>query len=377
MNEDKEYAATAAENRGKFTEAFAAQRLAHVFGAGNVYRNVELWRSKGETLGEIDVLVVYGDRAIVLQAKSKKLTLEARKGSDLKLRDDFQKAIQGAVDQAFDCSEALTDATINLRCGGKTLDLRQRPSRTYPVALIGEHYPALTIQVRHFLQAKSSESIAAPLVIDMFALDAIAELLCSPLRFLSYLSLRARFGENFLAHHEHTLLSYHLHHILWPEDQDCLEGLHDDFSSELDLAMIVRREGVSGADTPAGILTRASGTPYARLISKLENKQNPNYIALGLFLHEFSDENVQKFNQRITRVMALTSADCRFHRFSIGGKDSTGLTVHCSRLDSTRAKNFLVKQCRKEIVSRKADRWLGLAIRPDGSILWARKLSGA
>ena len=354
MNKDEEYASTAAENRGKFAEAFAAQRLASVFGTGNVYRNVELWKSKGVTLREIDVLVSYGDRAIILQAKTKKLTLEARAGSDLKLREDFQKAIQAASDQAFECSEMLADATINLRYGGKTLNLRQRPTRTYPVALTAEHYPALTIQVRHFLQAKSSESSAVPLVIDVFALDAIAELLRSPLRFLSYLSLRARCGKNFLAHHEQTLLSHHLRNILWPQHEDYLEVLHDGISSELDLAMIVRREGVSGADTPEGILTRARGTPYARLISQLENKQNPNYIALGLFLHEFSDKSVEKFNQHLTKVMALTTADGRFHGFSIGGKNSVGLTVHCSRLSSTRAKNLLVEQCRREKDSRRA-----------------------
>ena len=377
MNQDEEYAPTAAKNRGRFAEAFAAQRLASVFGAGNVYRNVELWKSKGVTLGEIDVLVLYGDRAIVLQAKTKKLTLEARAGSDLKLRDDFQKAIQVAVDQAFECSEMLADATINLRHGGKALNLRQRPTRAYPVSLTAEHYPALTMQVRHFLQAKSSGSTAVPIVIDVFALDAIAELLCSPLRFLSYLSLRVRYGENFLAHHEQTLLSYHLRKILFPQHEDYLEVLDDGITSDLDLAMIVRREGVTGADTPEGILTRAKGTPYARTIAQLENKQNPNYIALGLFLHELSDKSVEKFNQHLTKVMALTTADGRFHGFSTGGKNSVGLTVHCSRLNSTRAKDFLVEQCRREKESRRAERWLGLAIRPDGSILWVRKISSA
>lgn len=67
----------------------------------------------------------------------------------------------------------------------------------------------------------------------------------------------------------------------------------------------------------------------------------------------------------------------RSHGFSIGGKDSEGLTVHCSRLGSTSAKNFLVEQCRKQKDSHKAKRWFGLAIRSNGSILWARDLSGA
>ena len=46
---------------------------------------------KGKKVGEIDVLVIFGDRAIVLQAKSKRLTLEARKGNDNQIKDDFKK----------------------------------------------------------------------------------------------------------------------------------------------------------------------------------------------------------------------------------------------------------------------------------------------
>lgn len=84
MGADKAYEQTAMAHRGLFTEEFTADRLEHVFGAANVFRNVDLWKTaaKKEKLGEIDVLVVFGDRAIVVQAKSKRLTLLARKGND-------------------------------------------------------------------------------------------------------------------------------------------------------------------------------------------------------------------------------------------------------------------------------------------------------
>ena len=80
MCRDEVYKQTAQKHRGEFTESFAAQRLTQVFGSDHVFKNVEIFKSKGEVLGEIDVLVCFGNRAIVLQAKSKKLTLEARKG---------------------------------------------------------------------------------------------------------------------------------------------------------------------------------------------------------------------------------------------------------------------------------------------------------
>ena len=90
MYADKAYAPTALRHRGDFTEAIAAERLTRVFGFDRVFQNVEILKSKGETSSEIDILVLFGDRVIVLQAKSKKLTLGARKGNDPRLQGDFQ-----------------------------------------------------------------------------------------------------------------------------------------------------------------------------------------------------------------------------------------------------------------------------------------------
>ena len=118
MCDDESYASEALRHRGEFAESFAAERLALVFGHGRIFQNVEIRRGKAETLGEIDVLVVFGDRVIVLQAKSKRLTLEARKGNDRALQEDFKLAIQDAVDQALSCANLLGDPTVSLRSPG-------------------------------------------------------------------------------------------------------------------------------------------------------------------------------------------------------------------------------------------------------------------
>jgi hypothetical protein len=114
MGQDKLYLPTANMNRGQFTETFAYKRLVSVFGKDRVWRNVNLYRAKGERVGEIDVLVVLGDRAIIVQCKSKRLTLEARKGNDLALSRDFHCAFQHAYDQAILCAEHLIDASVRL-----------------------------------------------------------------------------------------------------------------------------------------------------------------------------------------------------------------------------------------------------------------------
>jgi hypothetical protein len=64
MGADSGYVQKALRHRGEFTETFAAERLKRVFGAQRVFENVEMFRLKGQPVGEIDVLALFGNRAI-------------------------------------------------------------------------------------------------------------------------------------------------------------------------------------------------------------------------------------------------------------------------------------------------------------------------
>jgi len=94
--------------------------------------------------------------------------------------------------------------------------------------------------------------------------------------------------------------------------------LDDDISSDLDIAMAVRRDGVPGAATPDGILTRFEGTAFGRIIASIEDKPSPPAIDLGLMLLELSEDTVRDLNKGIDQVLALTAADGRLHDVSIG-----------------------------------------------------------
>ena len=374
MCSDKAYAPTASRHRGEFTESFASERLKRVFGPDRVFQNVEIVKSKNKILGEIDVLVLFGDRAIVLQAKSKKLTFEARKGNDLQLKDDFKKAVQDAIDQTVACARLLGDRSVTLRAkNGRTLPISKRPRTIFPLSVVADHYPALALQARQFLDLKSFKSdkrIVPPLVIDVFGLDTITEILTSPLRLLSYFNLRARFGDKLVMSHERVILSYHLRHNLWFEKDIDTIVFEDDIASNIDVAMTVRREGTPGAATPEGILTWVEDTPFSRIIAELEEKPRPVTINLGLMLLELSGDSVQTINKNINRILAFTGKDGGLHDMTIGSSDaSTGLTVHCSRLGERKARALLICHCKGRKRLQKANNWFGLALRPNGSIL--------
>ena len=333
MYTDETYLRDALSHRGSFTESFAAERLSLVFGPERVFQNVKIQKVKGKTLVEIDVLVVFGDRVIVVQAKSKRRTLDARKGNDRVLQKDFKLAVQDAVDQSYLCAELLNDSTVKLRCkDGRPVLLPAYPRTIFPITVVVDHYPALAFQARHFLKVKSTEQIVPPLVTDVFALDAVTEMLASPLRLLSYLSFRARHSDKIMASHEHMILSYHLRQNLWFENGVDLVEIGDEVSLDLDVAMAVRREGIPGSATPDGILTRFEGTRFASIISEIDHKAEPVAINLGFMLLELGEETVQNINEYIEEALKRCAADGGFHNMVIGiSGASTGLAVHCSQ----------------------------------------------
>ena len=183
---DAAYLSTAMSHRGQFTEEFSRERLELVFGKNNVHANVDIYESKGKRLGEIDVLVLFGNRAIVLQAKAKRLTLEARKGNDNQLKDDFKKSVQESYDQARECAELLGKPNLKFVTNSQELNVPKEFKNIYIFCVVSDNYPALAFQARQFLSIQKTDVIRPPFVMDIFTLDVMTEMLESPLYFLSY-----------------------------------------------------------------------------------------------------------------------------------------------------------------------------------------------
>lgn len=361
---DKKYRPTASENRGNFTEDFAAECMRRSFGADAVYMNVDVFRTNGTKLGEIDVLILFGGRAIVLQAKSKRLTLEARKGNDLRLQDDFKKAIQESYDQAFDCAEALLHLELTFKDGAdKTVSIPAGLKRIFPVCIVADHYPALAFQAREFLNSKTTATIAPPLVTDVFALDAMSEMLGTPLHFLNYIDLRARFGDSLLASHEFTLLSYHLKQNLWVDNEFNMMMLNDDISVDLDVAMATRRDGIAGIRTPKGILTRDYGPELNAILTGVERRSDPATTDFALFAMQINDlgikqlcEGIAGIKQRAAKYNVLSDMTLLF------SGAAAGLTVHCHPWLDPTAMHRLRDHCERRKYAQRASRWFDLGL---------------
>jgi len=367
LNADKEYLAKASANRGAFTEDFTADRLTKVFGADKVYLNVDIWETstKKKKLGEVDVLALIGDIAIVVQAKSKKLTLEARKGNDLQLQTDFKGAVQDACDQSVECAKHLLAGGAYVADPlGNEITAATGLAKIHPVCVVSDHFPSLTFQAQQFLNVESVEGMERPLVCDIFLIDVLAEFLTTPLRFLSYLELRSAAGDNIALSHEIVALGYHLKRNLWLGEYDYM-ALDDDLSVDVDIAMAARREGIDGQKTPRGILTDLQGTSVGRLISEIEARSEPRTLAVGLELLKLSAPSALQLSRMIdgTVLEAKRSAKHRDVTF-VMEKDKTGITVHSNFEPDWIAANSLKQHCERRKYSTKASKWFGVSMSP-------------
>jgi SEC-C motif/Nuclease-related domain len=360
---DKTYHSKASAHRGAFTEQFVAKRLRSVFGDQNVYTNVNI-EAVSNRVSEMDVLVLFGDRALIVQCKSKKMTLDSRRGNDRTLRDDFQKAVQDAYDQGLLCARSLSRPELDfIKEGGAKLEIPEL-RHVYILCAVSDHYPVLTVQARHFLQYEGDSVIHAPLVADVFLIDVLAEMLSSPLRLLSYIDRRVGYAERIHGTNELAILGYHLSQNLWFEDENSIAMMADDFSLDLDTAMTVRREGIPGTATPKGILTKFTGTHVARIIEKIEHEADPDLVDLGFLLLNINGDTVKQLDQGMKDVARRTRIDGQPHDFSLGfDKGDAGLTIHCSRASTRDAIDVLADHCRRRKYVHRSDKWFGLLVR--------------
>lgn len=363
MQDDKTYRPYRDRHRGEFTENFVAQRLKGVFGADRVFANIDIWHGKTK-VAEIDVLVLWADRSIIVQAKAKRLTVEGRKGNDQVIREDFKKSIQDAYDQGLTCAKCLGDPRYAFaRADGSTVDL-QNITEIFMFCVVSDHYPALSFQTRHFLKTREVERVRAALVCDVFLIDVLTELLSTPLQFLSYVARRARYADRLVAAQELTILAYHLKHNLWIEDATAMLHLAEDFTACLDIAMAVRRRGIDGDATPEGFLTRFEGKTLGRIVREIERRPEPAVLDQGFQLLEMSGDAFDHLTRIVDRQAHRSAQDGKPHDMTMMFDDASGFTIVCSGEPDDEAAQRLAMLCTRRKYRQKADRWFGMCLTP-------------
>lgn len=307
MMRDAEYADHASQSRGEFAEQTSYEQLVEVFGEKHVFKNVFIKRAKGEMAAEADVLVVYGEFALVVQAKSKRLTLQARAGDADKIRDDFQNAVQAAYDQAVTFADLLI-AGAECIVKGKSRQFKF-VSRVFPIVILSDHFPSLSILTQNLLKIQKNTS---PIVIDIFFLEVMCKLLNEPTELIYYLQQRARFFPKLHTDSEYNILGFHIRHKLYISSEYDFVALNKDFATPVDeIALGLKTDGKS-----TKIMEKIDVPKMKELVSFL--KEGPPELAgITIELLDFSSDSLANIVTQIDNVRAEVRAGKALKSFSI------------------------------------------------------------
>ena len=324
---------------------------------------------KGETLTDIDLLAVKGNKAVVFQIKSKKLTSLARIGNVENLRKDFHNAVQEAYDQAIKCRDAILNQTAKLiNSGGNEIKLDDSINDVYIICLTTDHYPAIAYQARAFLTKKPGNP--NPITISIFDLDVLAYYLKDPFEFLYYLRQRVQLYDSFMGQNEVELLAYHLNQKLYPRKDE--EGRSINFVLTEGMAQLIDAHFPSvRGDQPATkamerLHSKWNNPEFQEIIEQLKKSNQSGFTDAIFYLYDLSGRGADQFIAEIKNLKKKCLEQrkgLRFHMASNEGRH--GICYVCDFQNDGKLFRHVTEYCVIKKYQMKADLWLGFGAMAD------------
>lgn len=365
MSQDIEYEKKRAKNRGSATEELTYGLLKGVFGERNTYRNVHVKRGKKD-VNEIDVLAVKGNKAVVVQCKSKRLTVESRKGADDQLLGDFEKAVQGAYEQALLSRQAVIDPEVQLfSTEGQPIKLEESIDDAYIICVTGDHYPVLPLHVAIYL--RKEEIDPHPIVLSIFELDIICFYLHDPIDLLYYLRQRTKYADRYRSISEKALLGYHLKQRLLPPDNEYTIAVDQDVAQLIDSDFAVAKRFLPEHKGAREQLNGWQNPDFQDLVRCLRGMHLPELTDAIFLLCDLAGSRADSILDGFARIRKRTLTDGKIHDLCLqisGHRRGISFLSFPEPLNEIQCQSFL-NRIKVYVVSKKyksyADEWLTFA----------------
>lgn len=294
MVSDDAYAGKHSKHRGAFLEGTAEHIFRRVFGSEGVFVNATFPAAENQIGGEVDVLVRYGEFAIVVQAKSKRITLKARAGDPGALKTDFKGAIQDPYQQALASCDLIKTGAKCVDTNGSEITLPTSP-RVFPLVVLSDAFPAATALSRRLLYRP--EGSPAPVIWDIGVLDCVARILPTPIELLFYLKCRGEVFDTIISDSEFNYLGYHFGHKLALAPKADLMMIDRDFATVVDNFMIAADLDLD-AERPRSILEEIEIPLVSPLLAALKSAP-PEIAAVVIDLYDFSSAALEEVSKNI------------------------------------------------------------------------------
>lgn len=368
MYKEDGYKDTASKNRGTATEDIAYEMLLPVFG-NNIYRDIKVQKNKGENATDIDILTVAGNKAIVFQAKSKRLTELSRRGDTEKLKSDFTDAVQKAYDQGLVCRDAILNKTNKLiDSSGKEIKLNESIDEVYIVCLTSDNYLALTNQVDTYLTKKSTDPF--PIGMSLFDLDMVAFYLADPFEFSYYIRQRINGSEYFSATCEVAFLGFHLNQKLIKTSEADRVSIDQGYAQLVDANFPVMKGYHPKTKAVERLHTKWKNDKFKKLVEQVKTSAEAGFTDAIFYLYDLAGDGADQLIGAMERAIKWTKSDGKNHDFAlIFEKGKSGITFVSQKGSPETLGEKLMHLAMARKYKTKADTWLAL-----GSIVDSERL---
>ncbi len=358
MNRDREYKDAALRHRGDFAEEVTAELLASTCGASKVYRNVQIIERKGQAITDIDVLAIVGNKAVIAQVKSKRLTEVAKRGDEKKLVADFELAVQEAYEQGLLSRTVLRNGKNKLFVEGAELQLTEPIDEAYILCVTVDSYPAVTHQVDVYLRKQANDP--TPIALSILDLDVLTFYLRDPFEFAYYLRQRVALNHYFKADSEMSLLGYHLGHKLF-RGEGTTKILDGSFAQLIDANFQVVRGSVPRTDAADKLRSTWRNEDFQTLIDQVKATREPKFTDAIFFLYDLSGQGADDLIKALRLTKGKTQADQQPHDMRLPMAETrSGITVLCEPSSPSILREKLLWLSEVAKYKSNADVWLGL-----------------
>ncbi|MBI5060375.1 NERD domain-containing protein [candidate division KSB1 bacterium] len=309
MIADTKYRAEYDRVRGDWLEAAALKEIERLLPGCTIFANLRYGPTNPPF--ELDGLVIYDNKLVFVEAKSKQLTLRARHGDVEAAKNDLQLSIVAAYKQAkraidhVHCHDVAEFRTAD----GELIEIRKdRFNATYVLCVTGKGSAlgSLPARISHYVEPGTFERHSFPSAIPLMDLRIFAEILESPAQFFDYLDRRiaAVHDTRFYFHDEWDLFGAYLKGHLDPVDPQyrnsnwiALTGMDD----ELDTYF--RAKDIS-ADASIDKPRRVVPDRIRPILASIESLNQPGVLDLSLALLRFPNKVLDSFADQMQQLFA-------------------------------------------------------------------------
>jgi ankyrin repeat protein len=231
MIDDEKYQSTAAKNRGKSAENIVKSLLERKIPKENIFLEVNVNVTKNDTLTDLDVCVVSGNKMLIFQVKSKRLTQLSKKGNIDQFQKDFKLAIQDANDQATKPIPLIISNSCKLKSmsSGEDIDCKNI-DEIHTACIVLDSYPAITTHTRMFFYDEEK----TPVTMSIFDLELLIEYIKDFDMLFDYIKKREEFSKYYIAETELSFFSKYIKTGLFKSSNADMEILDNDFAQIFD-----------------------------------------------------------------------------------------------------------------------------------------------